>query len=124
MMASMPRATARYDLISDFYLSVVGTEVGGETTGVTLLDLLGGVRGTRVLDLACGHGRIARELARCGARVVGVDISDVLLNMARAAEIESPPLRRSPARPSTVSPAIMVWPTSMISMVRSPLLLA
>src|SRR5262249_20916914 len=47
-----------------------------------------------------------------------------LLNMARAAEIESPPLRRSPARPSTVSPAIMVWPTSMISMVRSPLLLA
>ena len=90
MMASMPRDTGRYDLISDFYLSVVGAELGSEPTAVALLDLLGGVRGTRVLDLACGRGRIARELARCGARVVGVDISDVLLNMARAAEIEEP----------------------------------
>src|SRR5262249_14019654 len=86
MMASMPRDTARYDLISEFYLNVVGAELGNEPTAVALLDLMGGVRGTRVLDLACGHGRIARELARCGARVVGVDISDVLLNMARAAE--------------------------------------
>lgn len=90
MMASMPCETARYDLISDFYLDVVGTEVDGEPTAVTLLDLLGAVRGMRVLDLACGHGRIARELARCGARVVGVDISDVLLDVARAAEIEEP----------------------------------
>ena len=90
MMASMPCEMARYDLISDFYLDVVGTEVDGEPTAVALLDLLGAVRGMRVLDLACGHGRIARELARCGARVVGVDISDVLLDVARAAEIEEP----------------------------------
>ena len=40
----------------------------------------------RVLDLACGQGRIARELARGGARVVGVDVSGVLLDGARAAE--------------------------------------
>jgi len=90
MMLSMPPSPARYDLIADFYLGVVGAEVGSEPTAVTLLDLLGGVRGMRILDLACGHGRIAREIARCGARVVGADISDVLLEMARAAEIEEP----------------------------------
>ncbi len=44
----------------------------------------------RVLDLACGQGRIARELARRGARAVGADISDVLLDRARAAELEEP----------------------------------
>src|SRR5262249_62303417 len=90
MMSSMPREMARYDVISDFYLGVVGMEIGGEPTGVTLLDLLGGVRSMRVLDLACGHGRIARELARRGARGVGIAVSDVLLDMARGGEIEEP----------------------------------
>ncbi len=80
---------ARYDLIADFYLDVVGMDAG-DPTAATLLDLLGDVRGLRVLDLACGPGRIARELARRGARAVGVDISDVLLDRARAAEIEEP----------------------------------
>jgi 2-polyprenyl-3-methyl-5-hydroxy-6-metoxy-1,4-benzoquinol methylase len=84
------RSTARYDLIRDFYIDVVGMEVGSEPTAATLLDLLGDVRGMRVLDLACGHGRVARELARHGARVAGVDISEVLLERARAAEIEEP----------------------------------
>ncbi len=91
MMSGMQREAARYDLIRDFYLHVVGMEfVVGDLTAAALLDLLGDVRGTRVLDLACGHGRITREIARRGAQVAGVDISDVLLEMAQAAEIEEP----------------------------------
>jgi len=86
----MQREAARYDLIRDFYLDVVGMEVGREPTAAALLDLLGDVRGMRVLDVACGHGRIARELARRGARVAGVDISEVLLDRARATEIGDP----------------------------------
>jgi len=31
---------------------------------VALLRLIGDVAGRRVLDLACGHGRLSRELAR------------------------------------------------------------
>lgn len=90
-MSSMQRETARYDLISDFYLDVVGREVERrDSVAASLLGLLGDVQGMRVLDLACGHGRIARELARRGARVAGVDISDVLLALARAAELEEP----------------------------------
>jgi SAM-dependent methyltransferase len=43
-----------------------------------------------VLDVACGQGRIARALARAGATVVGVDLSDALLDTARAAERAAP----------------------------------
>jgi 2-polyprenyl-3-methyl-5-hydroxy-6-metoxy-1,4-benzoquinol methylase len=85
----MQREGARYDLIGDFYLDVVGMEAG-DSTAATLLDLLGDVQGRRVLDLACGHGRISRELARRGGQVVGVDISDVLMDRAQAAETEEP----------------------------------
>jgi SAM-dependent methyltransferase len=38
----------------------------------------------RVLDAGCGTGRIAIELARRGAAVVGVDLDEVMLVQARA----------------------------------------
>jgi ubiquinone/menaquinone biosynthesis C-methylase UbiE len=90
MMSTMQREAARYDLIADFYLDLVGVDVKEDPVAATVLDLLGEVRGMRIMDLACGQGRIARELARRGARVVGADISDVLLDRARATEIEEP----------------------------------
>lgn len=37
----------------------------------------------RVVDVACGPGRHSVELARGGIKVVGIDISDKLLNIAR-----------------------------------------
>jgi ubiquinone/menaquinone biosynthesis C-methylase UbiE len=40
--------------------------------------------GQRVLDLACGHGRIAERLANRGAQVKGLDSSPLFLNEARA----------------------------------------
>lgn len=39
--------------------------------------------GMDVLDLACGHGRIANRLAARGARVTGLDRSSVFLERAR-----------------------------------------
>jgi 2-polyprenyl-3-methyl-5-hydroxy-6-metoxy-1,4-benzoquinol methylase len=55
-----------------------------------LLELLPDPEGLRVLDVACGEGRLARELARRGAKVVGIDISSAQLELARAAETEEP----------------------------------
>jgi SAM-dependent methyltransferase len=55
-----------------------------------LLQLIGDVTSFQLLDLACGHGRLTRELARRGAHVVGVDISAVLLGVAHAREMEHP----------------------------------
>ena len=48
-----------------------------------MLALAGGVSGRRVLDLGCGEGTYARELARRGARVTGVDGSQRLIDAAR-----------------------------------------
>ena len=41
--------------------------------------------GERVLDLACGHGRMALPLAERGLRLTGVDLSPRSLELARAA---------------------------------------
>jgi SAM-dependent methyltransferase len=46
--------------------------------------LLGLTPGMEVLDLACGHGRIANRLAQRGARVTGLDRSALFLERARA----------------------------------------
>ena len=42
----------------------------------------------RILDLGCGDGAVAVELARVGAHVTGVDISPVAVERARAANPE------------------------------------
>lgn len=52
----------------------------------TLLRLLGDVRGLRVLDAGCGNGYFSRILAGQGARVVGVEPTDVMSAFARERE--------------------------------------
>ena len=48
--------------------------------------LIGDVRGLFVLDLACGEGHNTRILARKGAKVVGVDLSEKLIELAKQEE--------------------------------------
>lgn len=80
---------ARYDAVADFYADGWPDAVD-DPASVGLLDLLGDVAGAQVLDVACGHGRISRELARRGAHVVGVDVSAALLAKAEALEAAAP----------------------------------
>lgn len=82
-------AAARYDDVAEFYAEGWGDDVG-DTVSQTLLRLLGPVRGRTVVDLACGHGRFARELARLGAETTGLDLSAALLGRAEAAERREP----------------------------------
>jgi SAM-dependent methyltransferase len=57
----------------------------------TLLRLTGDVRGARTLDLACGEGYYTRLLRRLGAEpVVGVDMSQAMIDLARAQEVAEP----------------------------------
>lgn len=48
--------------------------------------LIGNVKGQLVLDLACGEGYNTRMLARKGAKVIGIDFSTKLLELARLEE--------------------------------------
>ena len=48
--------------------------------------LIGSVKGKKVLDLACGEGYNTRILARKGAKVIGVDRSKKLIDLARIEE--------------------------------------
>src|SRR5580704_10719847 len=74
----MEPTAARYGSMADLYDATVGDSVSDPATEA-LLDLAGDMTGLNVVELACGQGRVARELARRGARVVGVDISPALL---------------------------------------------
>ena len=44
--------------------------------------------GARILDVACGHGRHSLDLARRGFSVVGLDLSEPSIELARAAASE------------------------------------
>jgi 2-polyprenyl-3-methyl-5-hydroxy-6-metoxy-1,4-benzoquinol methylase len=63
-----------------------GVPEGSEPLGLALRSrfLLDRVRaGERVLDVGCGEGRFASELARAGTEVVGIDVAEEPLRRAR-----------------------------------------
>jgi SAM-dependent methyltransferase len=50
----------------------------------------GDVSGRKLLDVGCGSGYFAREMARGGARVTGIDISGRMVELARGHEVDEP----------------------------------
>ncbi len=64
-----------------FFETLLTDEVSDEEAALAAV-LLGVDRGTEVLDLGCGYGRIAIRLARLGAAVTGLDRSRGFLERA------------------------------------------
>ena len=62
------------------------------------MDGLGVHAGMRVLDVGCGPGRHALELARRGCRVHGIDISERFVELARASAPPGASFERLDAR--------------------------
>ncbi|WP_238559432.1 MULTISPECIES: class I SAM-dependent methyltransferase [Mycobacterium ulcerans group] len=57
----------------------------------SFLKHIGDVSGKKVLDVACGEGHFTRLLRRAGAgQVVGLDISERMIALARAQEKQQP----------------------------------
>jgi SAM-dependent methyltransferase len=75
------QAQARYDEFAEWYEQWIGE---GPPLIAAQASLLPAVAGQRVLDVACGQGRMSRYLAGLGAEVTGVDISAAMLGKARA----------------------------------------
>ena len=70
------------DHLGDAYLRYSFT-YGTVSEVDTLVDVLDLVPGDRVLDVGCGPGRHSHELARRGYEVVGLDISETFVALAR-----------------------------------------
>ena len=78
-----------YDSIAHEYKGVISSQssVFKDVEESTFLALIGNVEGKTVLDLGCGEGRFSRKIKQMGAyRVVGVDISKEMVELARIAE--------------------------------------
>lgn len=57
----------------------------------SFVKLIGDLRGKRVADIACGSGHFTRRLKRAGAaQVVGMDVSERMVEMARESEASEP----------------------------------
>lgn len=89
---SLPRPHYSYEAYADpamaesFDRRRFGGPIGAlvhEREELTLVGLLGEVRGRRVLDVGTGTGRAALALARRGAQVTGIDASPQMLARAR-----------------------------------------
>ena len=66
----------------DSYYDEDGDSNRGYQSDESMLRLLGEVRGQRILDVGSGNGYLCRKLARAGAAMTGVELSDGLLRIA------------------------------------------
>lgn len=84
---------AAYDSIAEWYDQSIRNKAllsADDLIASDRFDSIGTIEGLCVCDLACGQGDMARQTARRGAKVVGVDISEKLLNIARCEEKAEP----------------------------------
>jgi ubiquinone/menaquinone biosynthesis C-methylase UbiE len=83
--------TTDYNLIAEEYKRAKLQPWRTHIESFSLFNLLGDPVGKSVLDLACGEGFHTRVLRQKGAaRVVGVDISTAMIDLAREAEARAP----------------------------------
>ncbi len=81
-MRGVTQGLARYDEFAEWYEQWAR---GAPPLIPQQAGLLPAVAGQRVLDVACGQGRMCRYLAQQGAQVTGIDLSAAMLAKARAA---------------------------------------
>jgi ubiquinone/menaquinone biosynthesis C-methylase UbiE len=82
---------ASYNDIAEWYDQFLQERpVYSEVILPNVLELVGTFRGENICDLACGQGWVARELARRGAQVTGLDLAPQLLALARRYEEQEP----------------------------------
>jgi ubiquinone biosynthesis O-methyltransferase len=83
---SRERARAVADLGPEAYSRWRASEIGATTERLEsqlVLELMGDVGGRSVLDVGCGDGEFALELAKRGAVVTGIDASAAMIDAAK-----------------------------------------
>jgi ubiquinone biosynthesis O-methyltransferase len=85
MAMSVPEPAGVPDLGPKAYARWRASEIGATTERLErrlILELVGDVSGGRALDLGCGDGELALELAKRGAFVTGIDVSAEMIDAA------------------------------------------
>jgi len=75
------------DLGPEVYARWRASRIGATTERLErqlILELIGNIAGRRILDVGCGDGEFAVELARRGAIVTGIDASTAMIDAARS----------------------------------------
>ena len=81
--------TTDYDPIAEQYRRAKQQPWRAHVEAYTLMQLVGDPAGQSVIDIACGEGYYSRMLRHRGAaRVLGVDLSEQMIALARNAEAE------------------------------------
>ena len=90
MLASDPHAFDFDEMFDEDYLFFYAPllEERSDADAELIWNVLDLTPDQRVLDLGCGHGRIANRLAARGARVTGLDATPLFLQRARQAAFE------------------------------------
>jgi ubiquinone/menaquinone biosynthesis C-methylase UbiE len=90
MSFSEDSSTRSWDVFADSWVSHADSnDYRNEFLMPRALQMMGTVAGLDILDMGCGEGGYSRELARRGARVVGIDGSPRLIDIARARTAEA-----------------------------------
>jgi ubiquinone/menaquinone biosynthesis C-methylase UbiE len=83
--------TTDYDPIAEQYKRSKLQPWRAHVEGFTLMKLVGDLADKAVLDVACGEGFYTRVLRQRGAaRVIGVDLSPKMIELARSSEAQQP----------------------------------
>jgi 2-polyprenyl-3-methyl-5-hydroxy-6-metoxy-1,4-benzoquinol methylase len=76
-----------FHVLSEFY-NVEAFIKGESSLNAIELDLLGNVKGKKILHLQCHFGQDSLSLARMGAKVTGVDLSDKAIEKAKELSVQ------------------------------------
>ncbi|WP_323677162.1 class I SAM-dependent methyltransferase [Halorubellus sp. PRR65] len=82
-MSDQPQISEHYDAIADKWDEIVDMGAREDVLWSTLESMLPDVAGERILDAGCGSGVYSERLVDAGADVVGVDVSEKMLEEAR-----------------------------------------
>ena len=87
----MAQAKNEYDDIAEAYRDSKQLSFRKYLEEYSLFEMLGNIRGKRVIDLACGEGFYTRKIKQAGAaEVTGVDISAEMIRLAEKEERDRP----------------------------------
>ena len=86
-----PTTRDLYDVAAPTWVRTEPVLLSDYTARPFVLERAGSLEGSRVLDLGCGEGYVSRQLAaKAPARLLSVDISSGMIDLARAAEEAAP----------------------------------